>query len=83
MNSPNSWRKHGAQGNIEALIDHYNHQRCRERLNNVTSADVYFGCGQSIPEQREGIKRRHLRCGACIADKVTDDAINQMSKNIS
>lgn len=45
---------------IEAFVDHYNHQRYHESLNNLTPADVYFGRGQSILQQRERIKRKTL-----------------------
>ena len=38
---------------IEAFVEHYNHQRYHERLNNLTPADVYFGHGQSILAKRE------------------------------
>ncbi len=47
-------------GQIEAFVDHYNHQRYHESLNNLTPADVYFGRGQSILLKREGIKRRTI-----------------------
>ncbi len=45
---------------IEAFVDHYNHQRYHESLSNLTPADVYFGRGQSILLQRERIKRKTL-----------------------
>ena len=41
---------------IEAIIDHYNHQPYHERLNSVTPADVYFGRHKIILKQRERIK---------------------------
>jgi transposase InsO family protein len=53
------------EATIEAFVDHYNHQRYHESINNLTPADVYFGRGQAILEQRERIKQmtietRHL-----------------------
>jgi len=41
---------------IEAFIDHYNHQRYHESLQNLTPADVYFGREQLILERRKNIK---------------------------
>jgi len=43
---------------IEAFIEHYNHQRYHESLGNVTPADAYFGRAADIIEQRERIKRQ-------------------------
>ena len=48
------------EAQIEAFVDHYNHQRYHESINNVTPADVYFGRDQAILEQRERIKRKTL-----------------------
>ena len=45
---------------IEAFVEHYNHQRYHESLNNLTPADVYFGRGQDILTNRERIKRNTL-----------------------
>ncbi len=48
------------EAQIEAFVDHYNHQRYHESLNNVTPSDVYFGRDKAILKQREGIKRKTL-----------------------
>ena len=45
---------------VKAFVDHYNHQRYHESLNNVTPADVYFGRDKAILKQRERIKRKTL-----------------------
>ena len=45
---------------IKAFVDHYNHQRYHESINNLTPADVYFGRGQAILKQRERIKRKTM-----------------------
>jgi putative transposase len=46
---------------IEAFIDHYNNDRYHESLKNLTPADVYFGRGQAILEQRERIKQKIIQ----------------------
>jgi putative transposase len=48
------------EAQIEAFIDHYNHQRYHESQSNVTPADVYFGRNKAILQQRERIKRKTL-----------------------
>ena len=45
---------------IEAFVDHYNNNRYHESLKNLTPADVYFGRGQAILEQRERIKLKTI-----------------------
>jgi putative transposase len=45
---------------IAAFVQHYNHQRYHEALDNMTPAAVYFGRTQQIVTQREVIKRRTL-----------------------
>ena len=48
------------EAQIEAFVEHYNHQRYHESLNNVTPADAYFGRAQTIIKQRERIKRQTI-----------------------
>jgi putative transposase len=48
------------EASIETFVDHYNHRRYHESINNLTPADVYFGRGQAILEQRERIKRKTI-----------------------
>jgi putative transposase len=45
---------------IAAFIEHYNHQRYHEGLENLTPADVYFGRGQAILLERARIKRNTI-----------------------
>ena len=42
---------------ISAFVENYNNKRSHESLNNLTPADVYFGRGQAILEEREKIKK--------------------------
>jgi putative transposase len=48
------------EAQIEAFVEHYNHQRYHESLNNVTPADTYFGRAPAIIKQRERIKRQTI-----------------------
>jgi len=53
------------KAHIDRFVEHYNHRRYHESLQNLTPADVYFGRGQTILLQRERtktetIKRRRL-----------------------
>ena len=45
---------------IEAFIEHYNHNRYHESLKNLTPADVCFGRGQAILNQPERIKQKTI-----------------------
>jgi len=45
---------------IAHFVDHYNHRRYHESLDNLTPADVYFGRGQRIIDMRKEIKRRTI-----------------------
>ena len=48
------------EGQIEAFVEHYNHQRYHESLDDVTPADAYFGRASVIIKQRERIKRQTI-----------------------
>ena len=48
------------EAQIEAFVEHYNHRRYHESLDNVTPADAYFGRADTIIKQRERIKRQTI-----------------------
>jgi hypothetical protein len=48
------------EAQVEAFVDHYNHQRYHESINNVTPADVDFGRDKAILKQRKRNKRKTL-----------------------
>ena len=45
---------------VADFVDHYNHRRYHESLDNLTPADVYFGRGQRILDIRKEIKHRTI-----------------------
>ena len=45
---------------IGQFVEHYNHHRYHESLNNVTPGDVFFGRASQILSRRERIKQRTL-----------------------
>jgi putative transposase len=49
------------QNQIDTFIEHYNHRRYHESLENLTPADVYSGRGEAILAQRQNIKRQTIR----------------------
>jgi putative transposase len=48
------------EAQVEAFVDHYNHQRYHESLNNVTPSDVHFRRDKAVLKQSERIKRKTL-----------------------
>jgi putative transposase len=46
---------------VEAFVDHYNHHRYHESLDNLTPADVYFGRADTILAERARIKRQSIQ----------------------
>jgi putative transposase len=47
---------------IARFIEHYNHRRYHESLQNLTPADVYSGRAETILLERERIKRDPSNC---------------------
>src|SRR3546814_4906454 len=56
------------EAQIEAFVEHYNHRRYHESLNNVTPADAYFGRADAIIKQARNstsctpVTYAHLLC---------------------
>lgn len=48
------------EARIEALVEHYNHQRCHESLDNGTPADTRSAGPKTIIRQCERIKRQPI-----------------------
>ena len=49
------------ENQIRAFVEHYNHRRYHESLDNVTPADAYFGRAEAIIKHRERIKRQTIK----------------------
>jgi putative transposase len=49
------------EAQVAAFVEHYNHRRVHESLDNLTPADVYFGRGEAILLERERIKRQTIQ----------------------
>jgi transposase InsO family protein len=45
---------------VANFVEHYNHRRYHESLDNLTPTDVYFGRATRILKWREEIKRRTI-----------------------
>ena len=45
---------------VAAFVEHYNHRRYHESLDNLTPAEVYFGRGDTILNTRRHIKLKTI-----------------------
>ena len=59
------YEQHLQPGDLEQsvgeFVAYYNHQRYHESLSNITPADVYFGRGEAILEERRKIKEQTIQ----------------------
>ncbi|NIO27735.1 MAG: transposase [Candidatus Latescibacteria bacterium] len=46
---------------LRRYVNHYNHERVHESLQNLTPADVFSGRARTILTRRERIKRQTLK----------------------
>jgi putative transposase len=58
------------EAQIATFIDHYNHRRYHESLENLTPADVYFGRGPAILLERARIKRNTITQRRLLHQKI-------------
>jgi putative transposase len=49
------------EAQIGTFVEHYNHRRYHESIDNLTPADVYFGRGQAILAERAYVKRQTIQ----------------------
>ena len=49
------------EAQVAAFVDHYNHRRAHESLNNLTPADIHLGRGQAILQERRRIKQQTIQ----------------------
>lgn len=49
------------EAEIAAFVDHYNHQRVHESLDNLTPADIYHGRAKEMLTLRDKVKEQTLR----------------------
>ena len=67
------------EAQIETFVDHYNHHRYHESIQNLTPADVYFGRGQAILHSAKVSNSKRWRHGDCNTANTPPNILNQMS----
>ena len=68
---------------VAGFVDHYNHRRYHESLDNLTPADVYFGRGQRILETARGDQATDHRATTPTALQRSSMSVNQMGRTLS
>ena len=68
---------------VADFVEHYNHRRYHESLDNLTPADVYFGRGARILKRREEHQAPNHRATTPTALQRSSMSFNQMSRTLS
>ena len=67
------------EAQIGAFVDHYNHRRYHESLDNLTPADVYFGAARSSCNEK-GSNDRPSPTAACSTSCMPPDITNRCAR---
>ena len=68
---------------LQRFVSYYNHERYHESLNNLTPADMFYGRGPEILEQRDMIKRATLATRRRMHYDNRARQLTQMSRCVS
>jgi transposase InsO family protein len=71
------------EAQVEAFVDHYNHQRYHESLNTSHRLTSTSDGTKTFYNNEKGSNGRHSKRGACITDSTPHNQTNQMSQTLS
>ena len=69
------------EAQIEAFVEHSNHQPYHESLNNVMPTDAYFSRAKKTSNNAKGSNKKPSNIGACITANSPHNINQQMNPN--